>query len=208
MTCFKIPAPIKGLLMAAALGLTGCGPIIDTGVGKVPDNIYDLEPAVAASRDNEDAKTVFFEKVTYPAYIDSMRIAVRPGGQEIQYLAGARWSDNAPGMIGRFLTISLDSSEGLIVIDRDHPALDHDYKLVVDVRDFSAHVSPGGTPEVVVSVNADLMKASPLGVVARKTFTRSVSAGVDSRDAIVAAFQQAMEGIASDMEGWIETASQ
>ena len=193
---------IFALLIFLALG--GCGSLVDLGQDQVPDNIYNLSPpdqmqAVMAGEE----KILLLGQMTYPAYVETEKIAVKPSDHEILFLANSRWSDKASALLTDYLRISLDQEEGWMVIDRKHTALTHDYRLEIDVRDFSMHVGEGSVPEIVFQVAVDLFQTGPLEVIARKGFTARVMARENTKEAIIAAFNEAADEISRKLKVWL-----
>jgi len=196
---------LNALALLAFLFIGGCGSLLDFGGDKVPDNIYDLNIAKTDSMASGDTeKILLVERLTFPAFIDTEKIAVKPSDNEIVYLADARWSDKAPNLVARFLLITLDGSDGLLVIDRQHTALVHDYRLEVDIRDFSLHLNGEVNPTVVIEISADLIAVNPLRVLSRQSFSQEVIANANSKDAIIQAFNEALSGITDEVSGWLQ----
>lgn len=190
-------------LLSVSLG--SCGSLLDTGQDKVPDNIFYLEP-VSSSGTKAGPTTLFIDTPTHPAYLNTFKIAVKPGNQEINYLAGARWSDDVPNLVARYFMVSLENLGQFNVLTQRQAALPHQFRLVVDVRDFSAHVGVSGVPRAVVELEADFLNAGTSEIIATRNFSKDISASENSKAAIAAAFQQAMDEIASELNDWLSTA--
>jgi cholesterol transport system auxiliary component len=188
-----------------SVSLASCGSILDTGQDKVPDNIFYLEP-FSTPGVNIDPVTLFLDIPTHPAYLNTFKIAVKPGGQEINYLAGARWSDNAPNLISRYFMVSLENLGQFIVLTQRQPALPHQFRLVVDVRDFSAHVGAMAQPRAVVEIEVNFLDGDNLEIIATRNFLKNISASENSKAAIARAFQQAMDEIVVELDDWLSTA--
>lgn len=196
---------LNALTLVSFLFIGGCGSLLDIGGDKVPDNIYDLNIANTGSMASGDTeKILLVERLTFPAFIDTEKIAVKPSDNEIVYLADARWSDKAPNLVARYLLITLDGSEGLLVIDRQHTALVHDFRLEVDIRDFSLHLNGEVNPTVVIEISADLIALNPLRVLSRQSFSQEIRASANSKDAIVQAFNEALSGITGKVSVWLQ----
>lgn len=196
----------KAKFFPLVLLLTGCSSALGLGGDSTPDLIYDLVvPDQANLGIGAGTSVLFFEPITYPAFIDTEKIAIKPSPQEIRYLSDARWQDNGPDLISRYLVISLGDLDNVTVIDRDDAARAHQYLLSVDIRDFSAHIEGDGIPVAHVIIVADLMATSPLSVIDQQSFSRQVRADANSKDAIIRAFNAAIQGVTSDLVHWIET---
>ena len=201
MKTFKLPR--LSLVFLFLLG--ACGALPDFGGDKVPDNIYDLSiSAPNAQNSGESDKTLLVERLSYPAFIDTEKIAVKPSSNEIVYLADARWSDKGPNMVARYLLLALGGTDGWLVINRQHTALVHDYRLEIDIRDFSVHLEGAGNLTVVVELSADLIAVNPLRVISRKGFSAEIAANANSKDAIVQAFNRALDDVTGEVSNWLQ----
>lgn len=192
------------LLMMAIItfGLAACGSLLDTGQDASPDSIYDLEP-LASAGSGEDPATLLLAVPSHPAFLGTNKIVVKPGGQEIQFLAGARWSDNAPALVSRHLMVSLENGGGFNVQTARQTALPHQYRLLIDIRDFSAHVNAGGPPTAVMELEVSFLDAKTLEIISTRNFSKNISAGENSKAAIAGAFQRGMDEIAREMKDWL-----
>lgn len=188
-----------------SVGLASCGSILDTGQDKVPDSIFYLEPVTTPGA-NVDPVTLFLDIPTHPAYLNTFKIVVKPGGQEINYLAGARWSDDVPNLISRYFMVSFENLGRFNVLTQRQPALPYQFRLLIDVRDFSTHVGAGAQPRAVVELEADFLIADTSEIIATRNFSKNISARENSKAAIAKAFQQAMDEIAVEMNDWLSTA--
>jgi len=189
-------------------GLSACGSILDLGQDRVADSIYSLAPPMNEQNSMVgDEKILLLGQINFPAYVKSEKITVKPNGNEIQFMAEARWSDQASSLIADYLRVSLDGADGWMVVDRKHAVLDHDFRLDLDVRDFSMHVSEGSAPEIVFQVAADMFQSNPLTLVSRKSFTAQVRARENTQAAIIAAFNEAVEDVSGEIKAWITQAT-
>lgn len=188
-------------ILAAGALLASCGSIIDTGQDMEADLIFDLEPVSGPTPEKTGA--LFLQNPSHPAFLESYKIAVKPGGQEIRYLAGARWSDVAPNLVSRFLVVSLDNTSPFHILNDRESARPHQYRLVLDIRDFSVDVSTPSQPRAGIEFDATLIDAKTLEVVAARSFSRRNSASENSKAAIAEAFQRGMNEIIGDLDAWL-----
>jgi len=194
---------IFGLLIILSLG--GCGgSMLDFGQDQVADDIYDLSaPNANSSTVGSDAKILMLGQMTFPAFLETEKVAVKSGEHEIQFLANTRWTDNASDLLTNFIRINLDQAEGWIVIDRSHSALKHDYQLEIDVRDFTMNVEGDKAPVITFQVTATLLRVEPLEVISRKNFAAQIGASENKKDAIISAFNDAAAGVSEDLKKWL-----
>ena len=201
-----LPTRVWKLLPVILLFLTaGCGALKSLEGKNIPDNIFDLTPkAGTLSQRADPAIVLFFENVTYSPFMATEKIIIKSSPQEIQYLAGARWTDQAPGLLNRYFVLSLENLDNILVIGSQDTARLYDYRVSVDVRDFSAHLQGAGPPVVRVEIMADLMKTGPLKGIARKGFVKEVPAGANTKAGIVEAYNIAVQAVASDLRNWLD----
>ena len=149
--------------------------------------------------------SILLENPSHPAYLGTFKIAVKPGGNEIRYLSGARWSDQAPNMVARYLKLTLENDGGYVVSTARQAAISTDYRLSVDIRQFSTEVSPGQNPVAFVELNFRLIDAKKREVLKTKGFASQVGASQNSNAAIAAAFQEAMDSVSQDVVRWLKS---
>jgi len=150
-----------------------------------------------------EEKILMLGQMTYPAYMKSEKIAVKPTAHVIQYLANSRWNDKAASLLENYIRINLDQTEGWMVIDRSRSTLAYKYRLDLDVRDFSMHAEEGSAPVIVFTVSADLLQVGPIEIIARKDFSARVMASDNTGEAIISAFNEAAAKVSKDMQGWL-----
>lgn len=195
-----------GVILAALL-VAGCGPIIDLPGGGEPAPLYELRALDGAATVGASGIewTIFIEEPSAPNSLRSDRLAVRPGNARIEYIADARWSDQLPRMIGRYVVESLENAGVRNVIGQEHIELRGDYRLKLDIRDFSATASAGGRiQQVEVRLSVLMVRAAPAEIIARQQFTATVDVNGDSVAAIVEAFNSAIDDTMSRMIGWLQ----
>ena len=85
---------------------------------------------------------------TSPA-VATRRIAVRPEDNEIRYFSGVSWIELAPDLVKRFQIEALESTGRLEAVSDDMAGFLPNYRLSLELRDFSVHY----TPKPVVEIN-------------------------------------------------------
>jgi cholesterol transport system auxiliary component len=115
-------------------------------------------------------------------------------GQEVAYIAEARWAAPAVVLFDQALTRAFDTNSGparLIARTRTSHA---QYVLQVDVRDFAAlyENGPEAAPGILVRGRATLMRASDRTVVSEQMFEAKIPAGENRVSAIAVAFERAV----------------
>lgn len=180
-----------GLLCALLLG--GCAA---AGGTKALDT-FDLAAPDAVSAGPRRGKVQVL--VTEPQALkalDSENIVVRSGASQIQYLAGAQWSDRLPKIVQARLIQAFERSGRFGGVGRPGEGLAIDYQIITEIRAFG--IEDG---VAMVEIGAKLLNDRNGVVRSSKTFTASVRAG-SGANAFVEALDQAFSGVAADLVAW------
>lgn len=205
MTTTRAPRPaalrLIGAGLAAALALSGCS-ILDEKP-KNPTTQYAPDPRVPADPSWPQANWQLSLSAPNAArMIDSLRIAVRPSGDEIQVYKGAAWAKLPSSMIEDALLRTLEDSGKIAAVARQGSGIGADYKLVLDLRRFESDYAGNAVPSAVIEINAKLFHNADQKVVASRTFLQSTpAASVEVRD-VVAAFERSLAASTSEIAGW------
>lgn len=191
-------------MLVPALLLAGCGSLVDLPGGGEPPALYELRasdgPASSAAARNW---ILFVEEPSVPGALRTDQITVRLDERRLEYLAGTRWSDRTPQLIARYLEESIENSGLATVVGADTVEIAGDYRLKIDIRDFSADVSNGGLAQVNVRFGALVLRSAPAEIVSRRQFEASATAGGREAGAIIAAFNDALDQATSGVLLWL-----
>lgn len=198
------PRPAMRLAAAALASLLLGGCII---TGKNPVTIYSPLVQVAAEPAWPRVDwSLSIASATATRMLESTRIAVRPQPGELQVYRNAIWSQPAPVLIEDAVLRTLEDSGRIDGIARQASGIRADYKLVLDIRRFEAdYLAPGldgGAPAAVIEVNAKLLDARSQEVAASRTFLQSQAAAGTATAQVVAAFEQGLKTVTTDIAGW------
>lgn len=206
MTTTRAPRPAAALRLigaglAAALALSGCS-ILDEKP-KNPTTQYAPDPRVPADPSWPQANWQLSLSAPNAArMIDSLRIAVRPSGDEIQVYKGAAWAKLPSSMIEDALLRTLEDSGKIAAVARQGSGIGADYKLVLDLRRFESDYAGNALPSAVIEINAKLFHNADQKVVASRTFLQSTpAASAEVRD-VVAAFERSLATSTHEIAGW------
>ena len=135
-------------VLAAFCLFCGCT-VINPGP---PPTLYTLSPRMP---ERESGPALPYQLTislvnTSPA-IATKRIAVRPKNNEIGYFANVSWIEFAPDMVKRLQIESLESTGRLEAVSDDMAGFLPNYRLSLEVRDFSVHHTPTPTVEVCLA---------------------------------------------------------
>lgn len=138
-----------------------------------------------------------------PASLDTARSALTRSATTMDYFANAAWNDRIPLMLQRLLVQRFDASGRIVSAARDTSELESDYLLETDIRDFHARYDTvEGAPEIVINVQAKLVRMPQREIVASLNATQTARASSNSLDAVVVAFNQAVGAAVGQIAAW------
>jgi cholesterol transport system auxiliary component len=191
--------PLRLLLaLVIALPLAGCISLI-----KEPDPIavYALRPKLP---DNTTLPAVNWSlTVIRPnavAFLDSIRIAVRPEPNVLQVYKGANWSESLPDLVQANLVQALENSGRIKSVSRQNSGVPAEVAMLVDIRQFESVYAPGAKiPDVVIQMHVKVLEYPSNRVIAAQTFSVIVpSASKDIPD-VVQAFESGLNSVSADI---------
>ena len=195
--------PIRATLaVCAALVLGGCSIL---GPKPEPGTIYAPDPRVAPSPAWPAVDwQLTLSRATSARMTDSLRIAVRPGDNEMQVYKGASWAKTPTIMVEDAILRALEDSGKIPAVARQGAGVGGDYKLVLDLRRFEADYTGGGAiPTATIEVNAKLLHAPDQAVVASRTFLQAPRAASTAVPDVVEAFESSLETLTGELAGWV-----
>ena len=170
--------------LAAACEVPGKGP---------PPILYRLTPK---STFREDLPTVSWQLVLElplaNAGLSTTRIALYRDPTNLEYYARASWTDRAPNMVLTLMIESFENSGKIIAVGRESIGLRSDFVLKTELREFQAEYYGGDLPTAHVAINAKLVQSATRTIVGSRSFESRFEARADSREAIIAAFDEAL----------------
>lgn len=189
--------------LLAGLAVSGCSSILGEKP-KAPTVQYAPDPRVPADPGWPQVSWQLSLSAPNAArMIDSLRIAVRPSGDEIQVYKGAAWAKLPSSMIEDSLLRALEDSGKIAAVARQGSGIGADYKLVLDLRRFeSDYAGDAQLPSATIEVNAKLMHNGDQKVVASRTFLQARPAATTAVPEVVDAFDQALRTITGEIAGW------
>ncbi|MDA0367561.1 MAG: ABC-type transport auxiliary lipoprotein family protein [Proteobacteria bacterium] len=175
-----------------ALGLlAGCGVLPGGGPPAkmftlTPKNTFDEQlPAV-------DWQLVV-EEPSAAGGLQVQSIALRTRAIELQYFAGARWTERAPRMIQTLLVESFENSGKIVAVGRQTIGLRSDFNLKTELREFQAEYgNPNQPPMVHVRLSALLIQQPRREIIASENFDAKVAAASTSMEDVILAFDDAL----------------
>jgi cholesterol transport system auxiliary component len=191
-----------GLVLGLALALASCGSLLPKR-DESPPALYQLN----AAKDFKGARRALnvqlsVDEPAAPRGLDIDRIAIKPSPYEIKYLAGARWSDRAPRMVQMLLVESFDNAISKGGVSRPGEGLRADYLFASELRNFEVDDTGAGPPRIAMRLSAKILTTPGGKLVAARSFAHEVEARGRSTSAVVAAFDEAFNRVASASVQW------
>lgn len=135
------------------------------------------------------------------APLDSARIVVRPGGNELSVYGGARWNENAPVLLRDHLIESFRRDGRFAsVVSGGNPSRS-DLVLVSDLNGFHAEYRDG-KPEAVIRLDVQLIAENSRGTLATRRFEVSEPSASEALDDVVIAFGRASTRLGQQVADW------
>lgn len=185
------------------LSLSACA-LLGGGANDRRATIYVLDPRVEARPDWPSVDwQLALGNAEASRLTDSLRIAVRPAGHEMQVYKGAAWGKMPTDMIEDAILRTMEDSGRIPAIARQGSGIGAEYKLVLDLRRFESDYAGQPVPAAHIELNAKLLHTRDQRVVAARTFEQAVPAASTAVADVVDAFEQSLATITTDLVGWV-----
>lgn len=195
---FRIPAVLAALL------LTGCGGLIELPNSGPAPSLYNLTAAQVSGTAYAASSQLLLAEPSAGGGLDSNRIARRPSATELQFFAGARWSERLPRMIEGLFVEALEEAGAKVSTTRDAAGVPADYRIQVEIRDFQAEYFDGAlVPDIRVRINVRIIRLGPLKIVAAKAFEAHIPSAGAQIPSIIDSFDQATSDVVGQSISWI-----
>jgi ABC-type uncharacterized transport system auxiliary subunit len=181
----KLGVAMLGVLLAACSGLRSKAE---------PDQTYVLRAAPEAGAPAASGVLAVLRPAVQPG-LDTDRIMLTRGGQELDQFAASRWGESLPRVIAALAVESLGGGGGFAnVIDSSRAAVASDYEVLLTVRHFEAAFDADKAPPVVhVAFECAVTAGSPRRVIGRCDGAADEPAAENRMSAIVAAMERAAQ---------------
>ena len=191
---FRRPAQTLALVALPALLLAGCG-------GQ-PLASYDLAAAPAAKmRAGAMRGVLAVAEPNADGPLDSERIVIRTGPDQLAYLAGAKWADTLPALLQSKIIASFENARLMKSVAR--PGGASDYSLHVDVRRFEIDVDANLAR---IDLSARIVSDRTGRPVAAKAFSATAPADRTADGKAAEALDAALASLLGQMVRWTAAA--
>lgn len=190
------------LALPAAAAASACSNIVP-GQNQPPE-LFRLSPK---STFREDLPPVDWQLVletpTADAGLNTTRVALQRSPFRLEYFARASWTDRAPLMVQTLMIESFENSEKIISIGRRGAlGLRADFVLETELREFQVEYFHDGPPQARVGITTKMIEMPQRGIIASRSFTRSVPAQADRLDDVIVAFDEALGKVLRNLVEW------
>lgn len=194
----------RSSMIAACLLAAGCGSLIELPDGGPAPSLYNLTPAPVVGSANSGANQLLIAEPSAARGLDTNRIARRPSATELQFFAGARWSQRLPRMVEGLFLEALEESGAKVTTTRAAAGIPADYRIQVEIRDFQAEYFDGGqVPDIRVRLNVRIIRLGPLQIVASKSFEATIPAPGAQMPGIIDSFNRASRDVVAQSTAWL-----
>lgn len=183
----------RTLCMVFVATLAACtGSLLESKVAE--PQVYMLQPAAAAAASVAYDMQLAVSLPTATPGLDTPRIAVLRGRNQLDYFYGARWGGTAPQVVQAFLIALLQSQQGYKSTVAESSRMDADYLLDVELRDFQAEYSSDtAAPVARVTLVGTLINIRTRASFGQLRASANVTAADNRLSAVVTAFQGALQ---------------
>jgi cholesterol transport system auxiliary component len=187
------------MIAVATLGLLSACSILPKAD---PSDVYRLAASQIATQGTPVAWSLRVTKPQASEFLDSPRIAVVPNGNLISSYANARWSDPSPVLLRNRLLDGFQRDGRVTLLSTDDTNLQSDYELGGQLQAFQSEYH-GGAVEVVIRLDARLVRGSDQRIVASRRFEVRQPVGDTKVPAVVAGFGQAGDQLDRQVVDWV-----
>jgi cholesterol transport system auxiliary component len=190
---------LRFLLIGFVIALAGCNVVPQSETVRqftLPQNAIDFDDAERKIPVNLRVQTPESSGV-----IGSKRIAVLPGGSEIQAYGGARWSEPAPNLLRDRLIEAFMASGRLASVYDGGTGVAADYRLLSRLRAFQSEYVEG-EPQVIILLDALLTGSDGREVIASERFEVRETSPSEDIDAVVQSFGRASDRLSEQVVEW------
>lgn len=191
---FRSPFHNLALIGLPALMLAGCGAeqLASFDLAAVPTakmRAGAIRGVLAIAEPNADGP------------LDSERIVIRTGPDQLAYLAGAKWADNLPALLQSKIIASFENARLMKSVVR--PGGASDYSLHVDVRRFEVNVTDNVAR---IEMSARIVSDRTGRPVAAKVFSATTPADRTADGKAAEALDAALANVLRQMVSWTAAA--
>lgn len=207
----QIPAAL--LLLALALGTTGCATVSSLNASARSLDTYELNPlpsssSAAAAAGRSGGRLLYVADATAPAAVATDRIVMKPNALQVTLIGNGRWVEPAPAHVRNLLARSLANTGRYAFVTTGTVGPLPDFTLMTDVEAFEAQLLPresAAPARAVVSLTLSVVRDADGRLVASRRFSRTAEAAGTDALAVVSAFEAATTAVLREAVPWATT---
>lgn len=196
----------RATFMGAAASLSGCSALSSLNATATPLATYDLMPAQGAVSGRRSGRTVLVARPEAPAAIATDRIVVRPTPLAVTYLPGARWADDLPAVMQSLLIRSIAATGQMGYVGPNEGGPVPDVALLSRIDAFDVKAAASGYT-VTMDLSLTLVRDRDQRVIATRIFRQQAAAADDRPEALIPAFQFALNVILPKIANWVSASA-
>lgn len=203
------PHRLAALLLALALGTSGCATVSSLNSSARALDTYELSPLPAsAAAGRSGGRLLYVAEPTAPAAVASDRIVMKPNALQVTLIGDGRWVEPAPAHLRNLLARSLANTGRFAFVTTGNVGPLPDFTLMTDIDAFEAQLLPresAAPARVVVSVTLSVVRDADGRLVASRRISRTAEAADTDALAVVSAFEAATTAVLREAVPWATT---
>ncbi|TNE61728.1 MAG: hypothetical protein EP335_15005 [Alphaproteobacteria bacterium] len=193
-------------MLAAALLLPGCGPLVSFGNDGPADAVYSLRYAGDyASEAKRAGPLLYFDEPMMAEGLAGQKVAVRLGTYRRSTLAEARWSTGLSTLVRDYLMRALSAETDAQTVGEGGLDIKVDCRLGIKIWsfDYVPDTSPG-VDVVDVAIELSMVRLRDGRLLGQHTFVQTPEVTGQGEDTVPSAFNKAMQAASVDMAKWLD----
>jgi cholesterol transport system auxiliary component len=189
---------MKRLMVVITLSLCGCTGSFFESKSPVPQ-VYVLAAAAPAAEGEALKIDIAIGFPSTAPGLDTERVAVLRGANQLDYYSGAMWGDSAPHIVQYLLVSSLQRSNKFHSVTSEQARVAADYVLDIDLQDFQAEYDAQSQPTAHVTLAVSLLRIKDRKLIGNWRISAAVPASNNRLSAVIEAFQAASQQVAAQV---------
>jgi len=180
------------LIVASLLLLTACGSLLPKGAPAPRQYTLNAPRNVETGARLPVRLQILIPQAT-PG-LETERIVLRNTDNQVDYFADTKWTGTLTALVQSLLVESFDNSHRLESVGSDLVAINQNYNLLIEIRDFQAeYIKGSSTPRAHIRLIAKLIKSDMNDVLTTVTYNETAMASGNNLQEIIPAFDEAWQ---------------
>ena len=195
-------------VLAGALLLASCGPLISFGDDGPADDVYTLRYQGPLKNESPEGPIIYVDSPQMVEGLDGQGITVRIDKNRRTTLAGASWSAHLSDLVRDYVTLALGATSDANFVGGG--GLDIRAGCRLGTKVWTMDYVPGDNAaddKVELAIQFSLVRLSDSKLLSHPTFSETVQVEASNGRSIVAAFETAMALAAKEYGSWFNAES-